>query len=324
MSRPLRIEYPGAYYHVMNRGLAYQPIFKADEDREKFLDGLGEVHSRWNARIFCYCLMGNHYHLGVQTPGEPLSRIMRHIDGVYTQRYNRRHRRDGPLFRGRYRAILVDGDQYLLAVARYIHHNPVEAGMVERAEGYGWSSLRHYLRKRGRPNWLDTQIVMDHFGGSKPRMLEFMHSKMEPEVRAHYGSGQIGPILGSEAFKEWVKAQGWKSRGDREIPERRHLALGMDTCIGAVARVYRMRREAVTRRARGVKNEARQVGMYICREAGGYSHKQIAESFGAGSYSTVSSVCVAVKKRMGNDKVLGRQIRRVYARLGGNFGQQAT
>ena len=89
MSRPLRIEYPDAYYHVMNRGAAYQSIFRNDEDREAFLEGLEEVHRRWKARIFCYCFLGNHYHLAVQTPEAPLSRIMRHVDGVYTQRFNR-------------------------------------------------------------------------------------------------------------------------------------------------------------------------------------------------------------------------------------------
>lgn len=93
MSRPLRIEFPGATYHVMNRGLAVRPIFQTAADRATFLEGLGAVHARWGLQIFAYCLMRNHYHLCVQTPRVPLSRIMRHVDGVYTQHYNRRHRR---------------------------------------------------------------------------------------------------------------------------------------------------------------------------------------------------------------------------------------
>src|SRR3989304_4877968 len=120
MSRPLRIEFPGAYYHVMNRGLAKEVIFKTDIDRQAFLDLLGDVHARWGLRIYSYCLMSNHYHLCVQTAAVPLARIMRHVDGVYTQQFNRKYHRDGPLFRGRYKAIPVERDRYLLAVARYI------------------------------------------------------------------------------------------------------------------------------------------------------------------------------------------------------------
>ncbi|HEX9756822.1 MAG TPA: transposase, partial [Nitrospiria bacterium] len=121
MSRPLRIEYPDAYYHVMNRGLAYQKIFTDRVDRELFLNLLGECHQMWGIEVFAYCLMGNYYHVLLQTPQANLSRIMRHLDGLYTQRYNRRHHRDGPLFRGRYKAIVVDEESYLLSVVRYIH-----------------------------------------------------------------------------------------------------------------------------------------------------------------------------------------------------------
>jgi len=106
MTRPLRIEYEDAIYHVMNRGLARQDIFLYREDDEHFLEVLGEASRIWKIKLYAYALMGNHYHLCIQTPGGNLSRVMRHVDGVYTQRFNRAHRRDGPLFRGRYKADL--------------------------------------------------------------------------------------------------------------------------------------------------------------------------------------------------------------------------
>ena len=107
MSRPLRIEYPGAFYHVMNRGLARNRIFLNDSDRLGFLDLVGDICRLWGLGVYTYCLMDNHYHLLLQTSRGGLSRAMRHLDGIYTQRFNRRHGRDGPLFRGRYRAILI-------------------------------------------------------------------------------------------------------------------------------------------------------------------------------------------------------------------------
>ena len=108
MSRPLRIEYPGAWYHVMNRGRRSEKIFFVDADRQAFIQVLQEASELWNIRISAYCLMSNHYHLLVQTPDGNLSRAMRHINGVYTQRFNRRHKKEGQLFRGRYKGVLVE------------------------------------------------------------------------------------------------------------------------------------------------------------------------------------------------------------------------
>ena len=138
MSRPLRIEFPAAVYHVMNRGAAKQTTFHDSGDYQAFLDTVAEAHQRWAIEVFAYSLMRNHYHLCLRTPKGNLSRVMRHIDGIYTQRFNRRHGRDGTLFRGRYKAILVDADEYLLAVVRYIHLNAVEAGIVKLPEDYRW------------------------------------------------------------------------------------------------------------------------------------------------------------------------------------------
>lgn len=132
MPRPLRIHFPNAWYHVMNRGAGGQKIFKNNIHRTMFLELLEECHRMFNLKICAYCLMDNHYHLLVSTPDANLSRVMRHINGVYTQKFNRLLKIDGPLFRGRYKAQLVDDDCYQLIVSRYIHLNPVEAGLVNK------------------------------------------------------------------------------------------------------------------------------------------------------------------------------------------------
>src|SRR3972149_269634 len=131
MSRPLRIEIPHAWYHVLNRGRRRESIFRDTQDYEMFLQTVREACESWRLRVAAYGLMPNHYHLLVQTPNPNLSRCLRHIDGVYTQRFNRRHGHDGPLFRGRYKALLIEADSYLLQLVRYIHRNPLEAGVAE-------------------------------------------------------------------------------------------------------------------------------------------------------------------------------------------------
>ena len=146
MARPLRVEYPDAVYHVMNRGAARQPIFLTQADRKRFLQVLEEAWKRWRFKVHAYCLTDNHYHLCLQTPEAKLSRIMRHLNGVYTQRYNRIHDRDGPLFRGRYKALLIEVEDYLGQVVRYIHLNPVAAGIARQPQDYRWSSPPDYLR----------------------------------------------------------------------------------------------------------------------------------------------------------------------------------
>jgi putative transposase len=130
MARPSRIEYPGAVYHIMSRGSGRQKVFLSRSDYRGFLRTVSEAHDLWGIEVFAYCLMPNHYHLCVRTPRGNLSRVMRHVDGLYTQRFNRSHKRDGSLFRGRYKAIVVDANECLMAVVRYIHLNPVD-GQLE-------------------------------------------------------------------------------------------------------------------------------------------------------------------------------------------------
>jgi putative transposase len=159
MSRPLRIEFPGAVYHVTSRGDRREPIFVDDTDRAALLNVLGQGMQRFDAQVLAYCLMGNHYHFVLQTHQANLSLLMRHLNGVYTQAFNRRHGKVGHLFQGRFKAILVDRDAYLLEVCRYVELNPVRAGMVAAPGDWPWSSYRAHVGALGDqpgPPWLDT------------------------------------------------------------------------------------------------------------------------------------------------------------------------
>jgi REP element-mobilizing transposase RayT len=142
MSRPVRIQFEGALYHITSRGDRREAIYEDDEDRSAFLKTLGEVTETFNWICHAYCLMTNHYHLVVETPDGNLSKGMRQLNGVYTQASNRRHQRTGHLFQGRYKAILVDADAYLLELTRYVVLNPVRAGMVSAPGLWSWSSYQ--------------------------------------------------------------------------------------------------------------------------------------------------------------------------------------
>ncbi len=155
MSRPLRIEYAGAVYHITSRGNEKKAVYKDDVDRETFLDTLFQVNKRYNWICHAYCLMNNHYHLIIETPDGNLSAGMRQLNGVYTQTFNKRHKRVGHLFQGRYKAILIQKDSHLLEVCRYVVLNPVRAKAAERPEMWKWSSYQGTRGKEKPPSMPD-------------------------------------------------------------------------------------------------------------------------------------------------------------------------
>lgn len=316
MSRPLRIEYPGAYYHVMNRGLARSKVFLDNDDRERFLHLIGETCKLWSIEVYAYCLMDNHYHLLLQTPQGNLSRAMRHLDGIYTQRFNRAHQRDGPLFRGRYRAILIDAEEYFLAVARYIHQNPQAAGIVTDIERYRWSSHRGHLHRRYSPSWLHTDEMVSRFGRGSRRFSEyrtFMRSGVQKELMEFYREGYQRPILGGKEFVRWVKEKiGEKARVRAEIPQSRKVFVhGVEEIVGATAKVYGKTVQELLKRRRGRENEARGMAIYLCRVLGGHNLEDIGKVMGLKNYSSVSSAYLAVKGRVELEKRLALGVRKV-------------
>ncbi|HET8760127.1 MAG TPA: transposase [Nitrospiria bacterium] len=169
MARPLRLEFPGALYHVTARGNAQQAIYVDDEDCRAFCRCLAVAVERYDWRVHAYCLMDNHYHLVIETLRPTLARGMRHLNGTYTQRVNRRHHRVGHLFQGRYKAILVEREPYLLELCRYVVLNPVRANACRRPEQWRWSSFRATAGLESPPAWLTTEWVLAQFGTTKGR-----------------------------------------------------------------------------------------------------------------------------------------------------------
>jgi putative transposase len=169
MARPLRLEYPGAIYHVTSRGDRREPIYEDDQVRIQWLGVLSKACDRYNWRIHAYCLMDNHYHVLLGTVDGNLSKGMRHLNGVYTQYFNRRQDRVGHVFQGRFKAILVERESYLLELSRYVVLNPVRAGMVKNLNDWPWSSYPATIGQSVASDWLETDWLLSHFGKQRKR-----------------------------------------------------------------------------------------------------------------------------------------------------------
>ncbi|MFQ5839326.1 MAG: transposase [Candidatus Methylomirabilales bacterium] len=311
MARPLRIVFPQAYYHIMNRGLTAQAVFTERSDRALFLNLLAECHEMWGIRVIAYCLLDTHYHLLLQTPEANLSRVMRHLDGLYTQRYNRRHKRDGPLFRGRYKAIVIEAEAYLLAVARYIHQNPVAVRLVRVPEAYAWSSCRMYVKEEPPPSWLDVDQLLSRFPrkGRREAFLAFMRSKIEEPVKLFYESRRWMPVLGTKRFVGRMRKRVRKGQTDiREVPEvKAYIRPDLKTCLEVVTKAYECGEHDLLRSRRGQRNEARAMAMYVCRRMAGMKQEEIAQVFGVGGYSAVSSTVGRIQVKMARGGKVGRR-----------------
>ena len=264
MARPLRIEFENALYHVTSRGDRRESIFEEDEDRVAFLNLLGEVVDRFNWICPAYCLMDNHYHLIIQTPDGNLSKGMRQLNGVFTQASNRKYKRSGHLFQGRYKAILVDTDSYLLELARYVVLNPVRANRVQLPDDYAWSSYRATLGVVAAPGWLNTPWLLAQFNQRKKlaqsRYQKFVHSGMGLNTLWDGLRQQI--YLGDEAFVSQMQGLA-QLQGDRlSIPrvQRRAPALPLDK----IEQQHKTRNEAI-------------VAAYA---TGAYSYQTIANYYG--------------------------------------------
>lgn len=265
----------------------------------------------WNVRIAAFCLMPNHYHLLIQTPDANLSRFMRHVDGVYTQRFNRFHKCDGSLFRGRYKAVLVEADSYLLDLVRSIHRNPLRAGLVSRLDRYPWNSHKAYLSRSAKWAWLHNELVFSMLcqAGENPAKAyrAFMAQEESDELTAVLSRRNVPSILGSEEFVSRVKASFQNLRSHREVPASRLLAPGLQAIQSAVCAGYGIDPSELLSSRRGMSNDARNVAIYLARRHSGQTLATIGDAFGLEHYSSVSSVVTRMKQRIANDRRLRRK-----------------
>ena len=320
MSRPQRIEFENAYYHVMNRGAGRCDIFHDVLDREQFLSIVYDAHKQFGIEIHAYCLMDNHYHLLIKTPRANLGRAMRHINGVYTQRYNRKNNTDGPLFRGRYKAIVVDSDAYLLHLSKYIHLNPLSAKLVEVLEEYSWSSYNAYIGKSIPPNWLNQSEIYDQvtsFSNKAEHYRLFMSDlEVNESLIEFYSKQRLSPVLGDDLFISKLDLHNFSEenpRQDRLSKSPTIMAIVTETAIEFGKSIDAL---LSLQKGRGRKNMPRKVAMYIAQKFGDYRLKEIAVVFGLSHYGGVAHAVSCVVDALKLDENLLGKINAITNRLG--------
>ena len=328
MSRPLRIEYPYAWYHVMNRARHGEDLYVDKDDFLCFITLLQETVDLFKFRVGAYCLMSTHYHLLIQTPEANLSRCMRHLNGVYTQRYNARHGCDGTLFKGRYKAILIDTDTYLLQLMRYIHRNPLRAGIVDRLDQYPWSSHTGYISHAKRWNWLYKDFILSllapHRSVQVRHYKEFVAQSDSEEIMQVFDKKMVPSVLGSEKFIGLIKEQFFGNKADKEVPESKRLAPDMSWIKEVVCRVYTIEEKDLMVAKRGTENEPRNVAMYLMRFLRGEPLLSIGSHFNLNRHSSVSSVLERTRKRLKDDHRFKRRIEKIEKLITENKGQTKT
>lgn len=316
MPRPLRIEYGNAYYHVMNRGRARQRIFHGDEYFKAFIKTMEEAHQRFGIQVLCYCLMSNHYHLLVKTPEGNLGRAMRHINGLYTQRYNRLKKTDGPLFRGRYKAILVEEDSYQIQVSRYIHRNPIEAGLVDKLENYRWSSYPNYVTNIPSPDWLYREEIYGQLSVKSRRREKyraFVEMGIDEETASFYGKGNQMPYLGSDSFRDWAYQQRQADEDDLNRESVQFFRPGIGEIAETVAKSFKVDVDTIKKSQRGRvgENIPRWVVMYLAQELCGLKLREIADYLRLKRTGSIPGNIAKIKARLDADRALARKIEKI-------------
>jgi len=322
MPRPLRILYPNACYHVMNRGAGRQKIFKNNHHRTIFINLLQECRNLYNINIYAYCLMDNHYHLIISTPDSNISRVMRHINGVYTQKYNRLMKRDGPLFRGRYHAKLIEEDCYLLLVTRYIHLNPVDAGIVQNPADYRWSSYRAYLGLTAKSDWLSIQTITEQLRQTNSlshiiNYKDYVENRNIEEINIFKSIKHTSPIIGSISFKKksLEKINPLHIKPCSSDISRAKTRPSIELIMENVCSFYGIDHTFLINTKSGTKNIYKRVFIYICKIEFGHTLASIASCVGFTRYESVSLSISRFKKELKKSRNLVNQVQSIITRI---------
>ena len=308
MPRPPRLEFADALYHVTARGNERRAIFRDDRDREDYLSRIAFYRVKFGFRLLSYCLMTNHVHLAIRTGEAPLSRIMAGLHSSYAQRFNRRHHRVGHLFQGRYSSFLVQEDRYLLTVIRYIHRNPVRAGIVRHARDYPWSSDRFLRRARG-PEWLDVDATLSAIGPTRRRAMARYAELVDGALVESSAVPAIGQaVIGDEAFAlERFAAAAVLEPPLRGVTASRVLdAVVRETGIPAG--------ELAGPRKGGVIAESRCLAAYLARRFAGISVRSMARLFRRDDSSLVRPLA-RLEQRIPADAALSDRVNRILRDL---------
>jgi REP element-mobilizing transposase RayT len=321
MARPLRIEIAGGVYHVTTRGWERRDVVRDDDDRTNWLRLLDRVALRFGWRVFAWVLMSNHWHLFVSTPEPNLSRGMHDLSSGYATVFNRRHRRSGALFQGRFKAILVQEEGYAWVLSRYVHLNPVRAAIVKRPHQYRWSSYRDYVDSRNAPAWLDWHAVLGQISTnralSRQEYIRFVEAGLGRDIGPSPLDAVIaGSLLGSPSWVDQMKARLGSLPAEDGVPARRLLRLRptlsqVETAVCGAWGAERSVLSAVRRRG----NDARMAAVYLARECAAIPVTELATNFGGVSPSAISRLIARAAERRRDDRRWDRRLRQLTRQL---------
>ena len=300
-------------YHVTSRGLERRQIVRDDRDRQRWVDLLGEVAERRRWRVLAWVLMDNHFHLFVRTPDADLSAGMHDLNSGYVTGFNRRQNRRGPLYQGRFNAVLVERDYHYWELSRYVHLNPVRAGMVVRPDDHLWGSCRAYLGRDAPPGWLTWQDVLREHGRTlrlaRRAYGQFLSARASLTAPNPLMGAVAGTLLGSDRFVARMRTWLQDRLPDREVPAARRLrrAASIDDVVAEVCRVYDVPVDALAQRGRH-HNVPRRAAIYLCRQLTGAPIDGIGSRFGGIRGSRVSHIVAHVKQERTRSRTLNRLI----------------
>ncbi len=321
MARPLRIEFSGAFYHVMNRGITGINIFRSERDREKFLEYVGKAVGRYDIKVHTYCLMNTHYHLLIETPHPNLGQAIQWINAAYSMYFNKKRKRAGHLFQGRYKAVLVNADEYLQQLSRYIHLNPVRAKIVGHCKDYPWSSYPVFGGYVEPPEWLEIDWLLSLFGKdggrAKRRYRDFIESAQKEEIVNPFDDIIGGFVLGRADFVAWVQKTFLdKNLNDKEVPQLKKLKSRPrpDDLVQAVADEFGCGREAILQKGKK-RNFARDVAIYLCREMTGETGAALGGYFGGISGAGIAIRHSQIAKQIETDRMLKERVDQIKKKI---------
>lgn len=299
MSRPLRLQFPGAFYHITSRGNERRTVFYTRADRKRFYDYLEAAADRYGAVVHAFCLMSNHYHLLLETPDGNLSHILQYLNGSYTTYFNIKRKRSGHLFQGRFKSILIEADTYAIELSRYIHRNPLRAGMVDAPHQYEWSSYRAYIGISARPRWLSTDLILAQFGSQDPqgRYRTFVDAPGEDDDVSPLDTTVGDILLGTEEFISIMSEEVTTERApDKAVPAIRALSHrpAVDDIVKVVA-------DLVPEEPR----LARKITLYFCHRYTGMNHKMIGSHFGIGDSAVYQASKRIIEEARSNERLQG-------------------
>lgn len=324
MARPPRVQYEDAFYHITSRGNARAKIYLDDFDREMFLDIVGKAFDRFGFIIHAFVLMDNHYHLLMQTPNANLSSIMRHINGLYTQAFNRRHKRVGHVFQGRYKSIIVDKDAHYLELIRYIHLNPWRAKIVKSLEQFRYSShvaIVDQSWSRKWHTWYDRNLVLKEFGKREGEAIAayraFINAGKDKESPFEEVIG--GYALGDKTFANWIWEKFIDGKEGREVIGRRKMSSGVEASdvFQVVKGYYNLSIEELLHSRRGFagRNDARSLTMFLLNRHGGYTQREVGELCGGISRIAVSETVRRCERALKTNTHLKRDYEHIIRKL---------